>query len=139
MHQEISTTAMISASGRWCYLSADPIGLAGGMNLYAYVGGDPVNWIDPMGLAMADLFKDGIVNIYPRSKKTRVFDGNTLDTIEKRQKYYQPQIENRVKTLAAQMNVAIQVPFPPGHPISSIIQYLEFRTSHRHPLATVTL
>ncbi|MBU1245351.1 RHS domain-containing protein, partial [Myxococcota bacterium] len=32
------------------YISADPIGLAGGMNLYAYVGGDPVNAIDPEGL-----------------------------------------------------------------------------------------
>jgi RHS repeat-associated protein len=32
------------------YVSADPIGLEGGMNLYSYVGGDPVNWIDPEGL-----------------------------------------------------------------------------------------
>ena len=31
------------------YISADPIGLDGGMNLYAYVGGDPVNAIDPSG------------------------------------------------------------------------------------------
>ena len=32
------------------YLSPDPIGLDGGLNLYAYVGNDPVNWIDPEGL-----------------------------------------------------------------------------------------
>jgi len=32
------------------YISADPIGLDGGMNLYAYVSNDPVNWVDPWGL-----------------------------------------------------------------------------------------
>jgi RHS repeat-associated protein len=34
--------------GRW--LNRDPIGEPGGSNLYAYVGGDPVNAIDPSGL-----------------------------------------------------------------------------------------
>jgi RHS repeat-associated protein len=34
------------------FISEDPIGFAGGdTNLYAYVGGDPVNGIDPSGLA----------------------------------------------------------------------------------------
>ncbi|PHR26009.1 MAG: hypothetical protein COA36_13230 [Desulfotalea sp.] len=33
------------------YISADPIGLSGGMNLYGCVGGDPVNAVDPMGLS----------------------------------------------------------------------------------------
>jgi len=33
------------------YIQADPIGLAGGMNPYRYANADPINWIDPDGLA----------------------------------------------------------------------------------------
>ncbi len=34
--------------GRW--LQPDPIGMAGGFNLYQYCGGEPIDRIDPMGL-----------------------------------------------------------------------------------------
>jgi RHS repeat-associated protein len=38
--------------GRW--LSEDPVGIEGGMNLYQYVGNDPVNRRDPSGLGACE-------------------------------------------------------------------------------------
>jgi RHS repeat-associated protein len=44
-------------AGRW--LSRDPIGEAGGVNLYGYVGDDPPNLIDPLGLISFGLLATG--------------------------------------------------------------------------------
>jgi len=46
-----------ASTGRFTQL--DPIGLAGGMNLYGFAGGDPVNFSDPIGLCPEDMGGDG--------------------------------------------------------------------------------
>ncbi len=40
-------------TGRW--LNQDPIGYDGGINIYSYCGGNPVNFVDPLGLQTAVL------------------------------------------------------------------------------------
>lgn len=47
------------ATGRW--LSKDPIGLDGGMNLYAFCGNDPVGFVDPQGSEVAIAVADGLI------------------------------------------------------------------------------
>jgi RHS repeat-associated protein len=41
------------------FLSPDPIGFAGGLNLYGYCGGNPVNLVDPLGLFGGPLYPPG--------------------------------------------------------------------------------
>ncbi len=50
-----------AASGRW--LSKDPILLEGGLNLYAFCGNDPVNYVDPLGLCEEVYYSFGFSDI----------------------------------------------------------------------------
>jgi RHS repeat-associated protein len=70
--------AYSAALGR--FLQTDPIGFAGGMNMYAYVGNDPVNATDPMGLDNP-LDRPDVKPINPNGNcnPTCVFFGNVLN------------------------------------------------------------
>jgi len=61
------------------YTQQDPIGIAGGLNLYGYANGDPINFSDPFGLSPCDedddsglcAIIDGLLNVLAEVSEMR--------------------------------------------------------------------
>ena len=71
-------------SGRW--MSNDPIGIAGGMNQYVFCANNPVNFVDPDGLAKASIGGNVItvhkndVDPWPSNPHGHIYDkGQVID------------------------------------------------------------
>ena len=79
------------ATGR--YLTADPIGLAGGIHLYTYVQNDPVDLIDPHGLSHIGFLRK-IAKMADKSLR------KTLKSLEKNIAEHEEALKDPVQKLA---------------------------------------
>ncbi len=60
------------------FMQTDPLGYADGMNLYAYVGNDPINFTDPLGLHSCADYPWGWTTFYDLNSNGRLDDSDKV-------------------------------------------------------------
>jgi RHS repeat-associated protein len=66
--------------GRW--LSRDPVGEVGGLNLYGYVGNDPIGRVDPLGLQEIMLLEEPPIIIPPDLLKQAIDQNGGRNSVD---------------------------------------------------------
>jgi len=77
------------------FISEDPIGLAGDINKYVYVQNNPVNWIDPLGLAPHDAFIAQLAKMANKSLRKTI--KSLMKQIEKHEKAVADECQKQAK------------------------------------------
>jgi len=125
-------------SGR--FTQEDPIGLAGGMNLYGFAGGDPVNFSDPLGLTScppmcgigsfnlaADMWDRGVEAVKQAAKSVVIYAKGNLgaasgevegDLAGGASAHFGGEASSEALGIEAGVRIDVARPAAGGHPVS---------------------